>query len=281
MYCIKEAKDLAPGIRELVVEAPFIAKKALAGHFVMVRKDEEAERIPLTIADFDRESGTISLVVQQVGKSSKDICGLESGDDLTDVLGPLGHATHIDKLGTVLCVAGGVGVAPIYPIARAFRDAGNRVLSVIGARSRDLIFFEDRISAVSAAVTIATDDGSYGLHGFVTDAVRQIVDGGIKPDMVVAIGPLPMMKAVADLTRDYGLPTIVSLNAIMVDGTGMCGGCRVTVGGETRFSCVDGPDFDGHAVDFKELLSRQRRFCEEEKKAYENGGEEGHKCRIR
>ncbi|MDD3925023.1 MAG: sulfide/dihydroorotate dehydrogenase-like FAD/NAD-binding protein [bacterium] len=281
MYEIKHAADLAESIRLLVVSAPMVAAKAKAGHFVVVRNGETGERIPLTIADYDREQGTITLVIQSVGKSSSEICELKAGDAFTDVLGPLGHATHIDRVGTVVCVAGGVGVAPVYPIARAFKEAGNKLISVIGARSKDLIFFQTEMEAVSDAVHYTTDDGSYGLHGFVTDAVRNIVDGGEKVSEVVAIGPLPMMRAVADLTRGYGIPTVVSLNALMVDGTGMCGGCRVTVGGETKFSCVDGPDFDGHQVDFAELLRRQNRFGEEEKMAYDRHRKEGHKCRIR
>ena len=281
MYKIGYAADLAESIRLLVVSAPMVAAKAQAGHFVVVRNGEKGERIPLTIADYDRQKGTITLVVQSVGKSSSEICALQEGDALTDVLGPLGHATHIERAGTVLCVAGGVGVAPVYPIAKAFKEAGNRLISVIGARSKDLIFFQAEMEAVSDAVHYTTDDGSYGLHGFVTDAVRNIVEGGEKVNMAVAIGPLPMMKAVADLTRKYDISTVVSLNALMVDGTGMCGGCRVTVGGETKFSCVDGPDFDGHKVDFAELLRRQTRFSEEEKMAYDRYRKEEHKCRIR
>ncbi|MDD2485005.1 MAG: sulfide/dihydroorotate dehydrogenase-like FAD/NAD-binding protein [bacterium] len=281
MYKIEYAADLAESIKLLVVLAPMVAAKAQAGHFVVVRNGEKGERIPLTIAGYDRQKGTITLVVQSVGKSSSEICALQEGDALTDVLGPLGHATHIERVGTVLCVAGGVGVAPVYPIAKAFKEAGNRLISVIGARSKDLIFFQTEMKAVSDVVHYTTDDGSYGLHGFVTDAVKNIVEGGEKVDKVIAIGPLPMMKAVADLTRNYGISTVVSLNALMVDGTGMCGGCRVTVGGETKFSCVDGPDFDGHKVDFAELLRRQTRFSEEEKMAYGRYRKEEHKCRIR
>jgi ferredoxin--NADP+ reductase len=244
---------------KLVVEAPLIARSRKAGHFVIVRVGEKGERIPLTIAGADTEKGTIDLVIQAVGKSSGKICGLEAGDYITDLVGPLGQATHIEKVGTVVCAGGGVGVAPLYPIVDAFHKAGNKVIVVLAARTKDLIIMEDQMKAASDEVVIMTDDGSYGTKGLVTNGVESVINRE-KVDLCVTIGPAIMMKFVSELTRKYDIPTIASLNTIMVDGTGMCGACRVTVGGKTRFVCVDGPEFDAHQVDFDEMMMRQRSY---------------------
>ncbi len=264
MFKIVKKERLASNIVRLEVEAPYIARKRKPGQFIVVRVNESGERIPLTIADSDTEKGTITLIVQEVGKTTFLIGDLEEGDAFSDVIGPLGVPTHIEKFGTVVCVGGGVGTAVVYPIAKGMKDAGNRVIFIIGARSKDLLILEDEAKALTDEVIITTDDGSYGKKGFVTDALKEVIDRE-KVDMVVAIGPAIMMKAVSDLTRGYGIKTIVSLNSIMVDGTGMCGACRVTVAGQTRFACIDGPEFDGHQVDFEELLRRQRMYLEEEK----------------
>jgi ferredoxin--NADP+ reductase len=244
---------------KLVVEAPLIARSRQAGHFVIVRTGAKGERIPLTIAGADTERGTIDLVVQAVGKSSKKICDLGVGDYLTDVVGPLGQATHIGHPGTVVCAGGGVGVAPLYPIVDAFHRAGNRVVVVLAARTKELIIMEEQMRASSDEVIIMTDDGSRGSKGLVTNGVESVINRE-KVDLCVTIGPAIMMKFVALLTLKYNIPTVASLNTIMVDGTGMCGACRVTVGGRTRFVCVDGPEFDAHEVDFDEMMMRQRSY---------------------
>lgn len=236
-----------------------IARSRRPGHFVIVRVGEGGERIPLTIADADPAEGTITLVVQQVGVSTRKICALEPGDSFTDVVGPLGQATHIAKVGTVVCCGGGVGVAPLLPIIKAMKAAGNRVISVLAARTKDLIILEDQVREHSDEVIIMTDDGSYGRKGLVTAGVEEVILRE-KVDQVVTIGPAVMMKFVALLTRKYDVPTMCSLNTIMVDGTGMCGACRVTVGGKTRFVCIDGPEFDAHKVDFDEMIMRLRSY---------------------
>lgn len=243
----------------LTVEAPLIARSRRPGHFVIVIPDEKGERIPLTIADSDTERGSITLVVQAVGESTAKICALEPGQYLHDVVGPLGQATKIEKRGTVVCCGGGVGVAPLLPIIRAMKEAGNRVVSVLAARTRDLIILEKQVAEYSDEVIIMTDDGSYGRQGLVTTGVEQVIQRE-KVDEVVTIGPAIMMKFVAQLTRRYDIPTTCSLNTIMVDGTGMCGACRVTVGGKVRFVCVDGPEFDAHQVDFDEMMMRLRAY---------------------
>lgn len=243
----------------LQVEAPLIARSRRPGHFVIVIPDEKGERIPLTIADADVERGTITLVVQAVGESTARICALEPGQCLHDVVGPLGQATKIAKAGTVVCCGGGVGVAPLLPIIHAMHDAGNRVISVLAARTKDLIILEEQVRRYSDEVVIMTDDGSYGTKGLVTDGVESVIRRE-QVDEVVTIGPAIMMKFVALLTRKYNIPTMCSLNTIMVDGTGMCGACRVTVGGRTRFVCVDGPEFDAHQVDFDEMMLRLRAY---------------------
>jgi len=261
---------------DVTVESPVIARKRRAGQFVLVRAHEHGERIPLTIVDSDPEAGTIRLIFQKVGKSTWQMGDLEEGDSFLDIAGPLGQATHIEKVGRVVCVGGGIGVAPVYPIAKAMKEAGNEVISIIGARSKDLVILEKEMSEVSDELIVATDDGSYGLHGFVTDALKQIIEKDGNPALVVAIGPVVMMRAVSNLTKPYEIPTVVSLNSIMVDGTGMCGGCRVQIGDGVKFVCVDGPEFDGHQVDFDGLIARQRAYVDQEQKALK----EYHRCRL-
>lgn len=255
MNRIVSKQQFSAAVTKLVVEAPLIARSRRAGHFVIVRCGEHGERIPLTIADADPAAGTITLVVQAVGESTRKICSLNPGEALTDVVGPLGQATHIERYGTVLCCGGGVGVAPLLPIIRAMKAAGNRVVSVLAGRTKDLIILEDEVRASSDDVIIMTDDGSYGQQGLVTVGVEQVLQRE-QVDYCVTIGPAIMMKFVALLTKKYGVSTEASLNAIMVDGTGMCGACRVTVGGRTRFVCVEGPEFDAHQIDFDELMMR-------------------------
>lgn len=259
MFEIVFKEHFSENVVRLDVKAPLIARSRRPGHFVIVRCGEKGERIPLTIADADADRGIITLVVQAVGVSTRKICALEPGDCLTDVVGPLGRATDIRKRGTVVCCGGGVGVAPLLPIIKAMKEAGNRVVSVLAARTRELIILEEQVRAFSDEVIIMTDDGSYGRKGLVTDGVEEVIQRE-KVDEVVTIGPAVMMKFVARLTARYQVPTICSLNTIMVDGTGMCGACRVTVGGKMRFVCVDGPEFDAHQVDFDEMLMRMRAY---------------------
>jgi len=260
MFEIVEKKLIAPGVTQAEILAPKIARKRKAGQFVIVRFHEKGERIPLTIADADPEKGTITIISQRAGKSTAFFEDMPKEHGIIDVVGPLGHPTRIEKYGHVVFLGGGIGTAPIHPIARAMKEAGNRVTAVIGGRTRELVILEDWMRRVSDEVYVSTDDGSYGRKGFVTDVLEELVEGGNRFDLAVAIGPVPMMKAACDLTKRLGIPTLVSLNAIMVDGTGMCGACRVTVGGETKFTCVDGPEFDGHQVDFDELMHRLRIF---------------------
>jgi len=248
----------------MAVAAPLVARKARAGQFVIIRVAEEGERIPLTIADFDREKGELSLVVQEIGKSTKQLGAMEPGDHILDLTGPLGTPTHIGKVGTVCCVGGGVGIAAVHPVARAFKEAGNHVISIIGARNRSLLFWEDPMRAASDELIVTTDDGSYAAKGFVTDRLNELVKAGRTINEVFAVGPTVMMRAVAEATRPHGIKTVVSLNPIMVDGTGMCGGCRVVVGGKTKFACVDGPDFDAHEVDWEELFMRRKSYFDAE-----------------
>ena len=270
---------IAPQVFRMVVEAADVARYRRAGQFVVVRPVAGSERIPLTIADADAGRGTITLVYQVVGTTTAKLSLIEAGSEVADVAGPLGLPTHVEKVGTVACVGGGIGVAPVHPIAAAMHAAGNRVISIIGARSRDLLIMEAEMRAASDEVVIVTDDGSYGTKGFVTDALRGLVESGTRPDLVVAIGPPIMMKMVSRLTRELGIATLVSLNTIMVDGTGMCGGCRVTVGGQVKFVCVDGPEFDGHQVDFDEMMRRQRMYATVEKASYD-AFREKHRCRL-
>ena len=277
MYKILVKQQLAPSVQLFEVEAPLIARKAQPGQFIILRINEEGERLPLTIADFNRDKGTISLIFQEVGASTVELGQLKQGDFILDVVGPLGKATHIEKIGTVVCIGGGVGIAPIYPIARGMKEAGNEVISIIGARSEEILFYEQEMAAVSDELIITTDDGSKGRKALVTQPLKELLDSDKTISLVVAIGPVIMMKFVAETTRPYGIPTVVSLNPIMVDGTGMCGGCRVSVGNETKFACVDGPEFDGHKVDFDVLMSRQRMYKPQEKEQNEHfaGHQEG------
>ncbi|MCL7453939.1 MAG: sulfide/dihydroorotate dehydrogenase-like FAD/NAD-binding protein [Anaerolineae bacterium] len=269
MYEILVKEDLAPVTKLFEVRAPVVAKKAKAGQFVIVRVDEAGERIPLTIADYDRDRGSVTLVVQEVGKTTMQMGAMEAGDHLATVTGPLGIPSEIENHGTVLCVGGGVGIAPIYPIARDLKAAGNTVLSIIGARNKDLLFWEDKMRSVSDELIVCTDDGSYGRKALVTIPLKETLESERPVGHIWAIGPAIMMKFCALTTQPFGVPTIVSLNSIMVDGTGMCGACRVEVGGQTRFVCVDGPEFDGHQVDWDQLLARQRIYPEQEKLAVE------------
>lgn len=261
MFTILQAHDLAPGIRYLRVEAPKIARRRRAGQFVIVRVDNTGERIPLTIADSDASAGWIALIVQGVGKTTKAINLLRSGDSLADVAGPLGMPSRIENVGTVLVIGGGVGTAIAYPTAAALKEAGNNVIAVIGAQTASQVILEAEMTVVCDEVHITTDDGSAGSPGLVTTKLQDLLAEGRRIDLVIAIGPIPMMKAVAAVTLPHQIETIVSLNPIMVDGTGMCGGCRVVVGGETRFACVDGPEFDGHQVDFDLLQRRNRAYA--------------------
>ena len=252
--------NLAPAVYEFVVDAPLVAHKCHPGQFVIIRTDEYSERIPLTIADFDREKGYITLIVQAVGNTTKHLCDtFNEGDDM-------------GKFGTVVVVGGGIGVAPVYPIARAYHELGNKVISIIGARDKDLVIWQDKMAAISDKLILTTDNGSAGRKGFVTDPLREMLEAGEKIDLVLAIGPVIMMKNVAATTKPFGVKTTASLNTIMVDGTGMCGGCRVMVGGENKFACVDGPEFDAHEVDFANLVMRQQMYKDQEALEYSCGG---------
>lgn len=276
MYEILSKEVLAPTIGKFVIKAPFIAKKRKPGNFVMLRVDENGERIPLTLVDSDPGAGSITLIVQAIGKTTRQLMTKEAGYALQDVVGPLGNPTPIEHHGTAVCVGGGVGTAELYPIARALKEAGNRILSIIGGRTRELVILEKEMGLCSDRVEVTTDDGSYCRKGLVTDALKDILDTDRSVHAVYAIGPLPMMKAVANLTRGYAVKTLVSLNAIMIDGTGMCGGCRVSVNGEMKFACVDGPEFDGHLVDFDELMMRNRTYADLERISSERFEHECH-----
>ncbi|RLE39159.1 sulfide/dihydroorotate dehydrogenase-like FAD/NAD-binding protein [Candidatus Acetothermia bacterium] len=270
MYRILEKHELAPEVHEYVIEAPEIARAARPGQFIVLRLHERGERIPLTIADADPQTGGVTIVVQEVGKTTREMGDrFAAGDEILDFVGPLGRPSEIENFGTVICVGGGLGIAPVYPIARALRKAGNTVIGIIGARTEDLLFYIDRMEGACDELIVTTDDGSYGRKGFTSDPLTEILASGRKVDRAVAIGPAVMMKACAEVTRPFKVPTMVSLDSIMIDGTGMCGGCRVEVGGETKFACVDGPEFDGHKVNFDLLISRQRFYVEEERCALE------------
>jgi ferredoxin--NADP+ reductase len=270
MFKIVKREEMAEGTVILnEIDAPRIARKAKPGQFVILKANEEGERIPLTMAETDPEQGTVTIIYMVVGKSTALFKTLQVGDSYQDVIGPLGKATEIENVGNVICVGGGTGIAVMHPITRALKEAGNHVTAIVGARTKDLLILEDRMRDASHELLICTDDGSYGRKGFVTEALKDVLDKG-NIQLVVAIGPVPMMKFVSKMTKEYGVKTIVSLNPIMVDGTGMCGGCRVTVGGQTKFACVDGPEFDGHLVDYDELMLRLRAYCEDEKRCYED-----------
>jgi ferredoxin--NADP+ reductase len=274
MNKILEKEFLSPQVFRMKVEAPEIAKKRKAGQFIILRVNDAGERIPLTIADADPAAGWIELVVQAVGKTTTDLSKLSAGDSLHDLAGPLGRPTHIEKCGTVVMVGGGIGIAPSHPIAQAMKEAGNTVISILGGRTKELIIMESKMRATSDEVIIATDDGSYGMKGLVTDAIQKLIDEGRKIDLVIAIGPPVMMKFVSLLTKKYNIRTLVSLNTIMIDGTGMCGGCRVSVGGKSQFVCVDGPEFDGHLVNFDEMMQRLSMYRDQEKESID------HACKI-
>ncbi len=279
MHEITEKIVLAHTVFQMKVKAPLIAKKRLAGQFVILRLNEHGERIPLTIVDSDEKEGTITLIVQEVGRSTEMLGDMEKGDSILDVVGPLGKPTHVENFGTVVCVGGGIGTAPVLPIAKAMKKAGNKVISIIGARTKSLLILEKEMRETSDDLRVTTDDGSYGHHGFVTQVLQEFIDEGMKIGCVVGIGPVPMMRAVSNTTRPYNIPTVVSLNPIMVDGTGMCGACRVTIAKKTQFVCVDGPEFNGHDVDFDELIMRNRSYLKEEKIALEEFTyHEGDKC---
>ncbi len=278
MFKIVTKRDLNKDVSYFEIEAPKIAKKHKAGQFIVLRIDETGERTPVTIAGTDVPKGTITIIVQGIGKTTKRLNSLKQGDALMDVVGPLGQATHIEKFGTAVVMGGGVGIAEALPLAKAIKEAGNRTHAIIGARNKDLLIMENEMRAASDALHVTTDDGSYARKGFVTDVLKELM--AAEPiHFVLAVGPVPMMRAVVETTRPSGIKTMVSLNPIMVDGTGMCGVCRVTVGGRTRFACVDGPEFDGHEVDFDELVKRQRQYLRQEKESLDLFLKD-HECRI-
>lgn len=266
---ILELRKLAPQINLLRLNEPLITQKAKAGQFVVLRINEEGERIPMSITDLDAQTGVLTIIFQEVGKTTAQLATLKKGDILADMVGPLGIPTHMEKFGNCVCVGGGIGIAPIHFVAKSLKALGNNVISIIGARSKNLLILEEEMKEISDQLLISTDDGSYGHHGFVTDILTRLISDKVKIDFIMAIGPVVMMRAVCKVASPWGIKTIVSLNPIMVDGTGMCGACRVTVGGKTKFACVDGPDFDGHQVDFDELLKRQGMYVKHEKVAME------------
>ncbi len=273
MNNIIEKENLSENVVRMMLTAPVIAQKRKAGQFIILKIDEKGERIPLTIVDSDAKAGTVTIIFQVVGKTTATLAKMKVGDTIQDVQGPLGNPTEIENYGRVICIGGGVGVGVVYPLAAALKKAGNEVISIIGSRTKDLLILEKEMGAISDKLIVATDDGSYGFHGFVSQVLQEMIDKGEKIDRVFAIGPVPMMKVVSDVTRPRGIKTIVSLNSIMLDATGMCGACRVVVGGKTKFTCVDGPEFDGHEVDFKLLADRLKMYCDQERQAYDL-----HKC---
>ena len=269
MFKIYSNEKIAAGIFKMIIEAPLVSARARAGQFMMIRIDERGERIPLTIAD--RSDKTITIVYQVAGVTTYRLTEKKAGEYVSDAVGPLGHATDTDKIGTVCCVGGGVGIAELYPVAKAYKNAGNSVIIIIGARNKELLIFKKELEFLGAEMFVVTDDGSFGEKGFVTNALKKLIDSGKIINLVYAVGPGVMMEAVSNLTKPYGVKTLVSLNTVLVDGTGMCGSCRIQVGTETKFACVDGPEFDGHLVNFKELKARQNLFKEQE----------NHACKIR
>jgi ferredoxin--NADP+ reductase len=277
MHKIVKTDTLAPSMFLMEVEAAKIAAKRKPGQFIILRINETGERVPFTISDSNTDRGTITLIYQVVGKTTAQMSALKVGDTIQDIVGPLGKATHMQKLGTVCCIGGGTGIAIAYPIAKGLREVGNNVISILGARTKELLFYEDEVRAISNELLVCTDDGSYGQKGLVTEMLKQLIDRGEQIKLVVAIGPVPMMKFVAKMTKEYNIPTIVSLNPIMIDGSGMCGGCRVSVGGATKFVCVDGPEFDAHQVDFELLTKRLASYREKETESYDRYK---HDCKI-
>ena len=281
MFKILKKNQLATQVFQYLLHAPDIAKKALPGQFIIIRLDETGERIPITISDYDPIQGTLTIFVQAVGKTSIEMSLMHTGDFILDVVGPLGNPTQVDDFGTVVLIGGGFGIAAIHPIARALTQAGNKTIAILGARTKELVILEKEMLSAASKVLVVTDDGSYGETGLVTDALQNLIDNKEPIDRIIAIGPLIMMKSVSDLTRSYKIPTLVSMNPIMIDGTGMCGACRVTVGGEMKFACVDGPEFDGHAVDFEGLFNRLKTYIPEETEAKDKYlNDSGEKCRI-
>jgi ferredoxin/flavodoxin---NADP+ reductase len=278
MHKIHSCRVLAEKIREYWVEAPLIARKYRAGQFVIIRISDHGERIPLTVVETKPKEGLIRLIVQEAGHSTMELAAFKAGDSILDVVGPLGKATHIEKWGNLMIIGGGVGAAPVLPMAKAAREAGNKVYSIVGARSKDLLILEDEFRSACDETRVSTDDGSYSIKGFVTDVLKQWVAEGVKFDQAIIAGPIPMMNATAKVTKELGIPTMASLNPIMVDGTGMCGACRVTVYGKTYFACVDGPEFDAHGVDFRELALRNQAYRGQEQDAI--ALIEDHKCKI-
>lgn len=275
MFKILKKCTLNSAVKLMEIAAPHIAKKAEPGQFIILRVCEGGERIPLTIADYNRENGTVTIIFQEVGKTTKLLGGLNEGDAILDFVGPLGMPTHLNEVKKVAVIGGGLGTAIAYPQAKKLYNSGVSVDTIIGFRNKDLIILEEDMKKISNRLFVATDDGSNGNKGFVTDILKKLIEDGTKYDMVIAIGPLIMMKVVSELTKNYGIKTLVSMNPVMIDGTGMCGGCRLTVGGETKFACVDGPDFDGHLVDFDEAIRRQGMYKSEERKSMDN-----HKCNL-
>ncbi|UCD59156.1 MAG: sulfide/dihydroorotate dehydrogenase-like FAD/NAD-binding protein [Candidatus Hydrogenedentota bacterium] len=280
MHKIVKTDTLAPSMFLMEVEAPKIAEKRKAGQFIILRIDEKGERVPFTISDADTTRGTVTIIYQVVGKTTAQMSALHVGDSVLDVVGPLGKPTHIQNYGTVCCIGGGTGIAIAYPIAKALGDAGNKVISILGARTKELLFYEDEVRAISDELLVCTDDGSYGQKGLVTEMLKQLIDRGEKLSMVAAIGPVPMMKFVSRMTKEYEIPTIVSLNPIMIDGSGMCGCCRVVVGGATKFVCVDGPEFDAHQVDFELLTKRLATYRDKETESYDRYKHSIEECKI-
>ncbi len=276
---VVDNQQIGPLIWKMQVEVPRLVEKAKAGQFVILRVNDHGERVPMSIAGLNREKGLLTIVYQVVGKTSALMTTVEAGGEIADCVGPLGVASHVDNWGIACLIGGGIGIAPIYPIAQAYKEAGNKVITIIGARSKDILFYEEEHKAVADELYVCTDDGSYGHHGFVSDKLKELLDDGVKIGNIMAIGPVPMMKVVANLTKEYNVPTWVSLNPLMIDGTGMCGGCRVAVGGETKFACVDGPDFDGHKVDFDLLTARLGAYRDQERKAMKRFLEDPH-CRL-
>lgn len=279
MYRIIQKEILAPTITKYVIEAPYVARKRKAGNFVIIRVEETGERIPLTLVDSNIKEGTVTLIVQAIGKTTKALALKNTGEFIMDLMGPLGNPTPIETGKTIACIGGGVGTAELYPITKALKEAGNTIYTIVGARSKELVILEKEMQQVSDTLYITTDDGSYKRKGFVTDQLKELLDTNLGINLVYAIGPLPMMKAVSNLTKPYNVRTVVSLNAVMVDGTGMCGGCRVSVNGQMKFACVDGPEFEGHEVDFDEMLLRNRSYAEMEKVSNDRFTEGQHVCR--
>jgi ferredoxin--NADP+ reductase len=259
--------QIGPMNWKMTVEVPKLVRKAKAGQFVIIRVNEQGERVPMSIGGLNKEKGLLTIIYQVVGKTSALMTTVPPGGEILDCVGPLGVPSQVENWGTVCLVGGGIGIAPIYPIAQAWKAAGNRVITILGARSKDILFYEAEHKAVADELHVCTDDGSYGHHGFVSDVLKKLLDDGVKISMIMAIGPVPMMRVVSELTKGYNVPTWVSLNPLMIDGTGMCGGCRVSLKGETKFACVDGPDFDGHLVDFELLTKRLRAYSDQEKQA--------------